>query len=443
MAKSVAIAGRPNVGKSTLFNRLAGRKLALVHDTPGVTRDRREAAAALGDLRFTVIDTAGLDEGDKGFLAERAQAQTGAALAGADVVLLVVDARAGLDARDREIAEALRRRGKPIILVANKAERGAGPVEDFYALGLGEPIAVSAEHGEGLADLYAALAPFLDEAAPETTEKPDKALRLAVIGRPNVGKSSLVNRLLGEERMLTGPEAGITRDAIASLWHWRGRAVSLVDTAGLRRRPRVAEKLEQLSVEDTLSAVRFAEVCVLVVDGTRPLEKQDLSIARMVEEEGRALVLAVNKWDLVANRSKAHKDLAEQLESGLAQLAGIKCVTLSAKTGAGTEKLMPAVFAAYEAWNRRIPTPLLNRWLAEAQERNPPRLISGRPLRLRYMTQANIRPPTFALFASKPGELPDSYRRYLVNLLRVSFDLPGVPIRVMLRKGKNPYGDKE
>jgi GTPase len=443
MAKRVAIIGRPNVGKSTLFNRLAGRKLALVHDTPGVTRDRREAQAALGDLRFELIDTAGLDEGAQGSLAARTRAQTEKALEDADLVLFLVDARAGVMPLDRDFARVLRRLKKPIILLANKSERGAPPLDEFFALGLGAPVGISAEHGEGLAELYAALAPLLDEEA-EADEAPasERPLRLAIIGRPNVGKSTLVNRLLGQERMLTGPEAGITRDAIAIAWQWHGRTISLVDTAGLRRRPKVAEKLEQLAVADARDTIRFAEVCALVVDATQLLEKQDLTIARDVAEEGRALVLAVNKWDLVEDKRAKLKELEEKLETSLPQLAGLKAVTVSAKTGAGIEKLMPAVFDAFGAWNRRVPTPQLNRWLAEAQARNPPPLVSGRRLRLRFMTQANIRPPTFALFASKPGDLPDSYRRYLVNLLRESFDLPGVPIRVMLRKGRNPYEEK-
>lgn len=444
MAKRVAIIGRPNVGKSTLFNRLAGRRLALVHDTPGVTRDRREAPASLGDLAFTAIDTAGFDESEKAGLAARMRAQTETAVAGADVVLFVVDARSGLMPADRDFAATLRRLAKPVVLLANKVERGAGALDDFFALGFGDPVAISAEHGEGLGELYDALAPLLDErdAEPSTEPEPEKPLMLAIIGRPNVGKSTLVNRLLGEERMLTGPEAGITRDAIAISWNWRGKPVRLIDTAGLRRRPKVEEKLEQLAVEDARSAIRFAEVCVLVVDAAQLLERQDLTIAREVAEEGRALVLAVNKWDLVADKRAKLKDLAEKLETGLPQLAGIKAVTLSARSGAGVDKLMPAVFAAHAAWNRRIATPQLNRWLGEAQARNPPPLVSGRPLRLRYMTQANIRPPTFALFASKPGDLPESYRRYLTNLLRDTFDLPGVPIRMMLRKGKNPYREK-
>jgi len=447
-AKRVAIIGRPNVGKSTLFNRLAGKKLALVHDLPGVTRDRREARAALGDLRFTIIDTAGLDDGEKGSLTQRMRSQTIAALDDADAILFLVDAKAGLTAADRDFAQLLRRRGRKVILIANKAEGRDADSDAFFALGLGEPIALSAEHGDGLGSLYDALAPLIapggadpaeEEALPAAADRP---LLLAVIGRPNVGKSTLVNRLLGSERMLTGPEAGITRDAIAIDWQFRGRKIRLFDTAGLRRRPRVTEKLEQLAVDDAREAVRFAEVCVLVVDATQLLEKQDLTIAREIAEEGRAIVLAINKWDLVADKREKLKDLRDALEHGVTQLAGIAAVTLSAKTSTGVDKLMPAVLEAYEVWNRRIPTPQLNRWLEEAQARNPPPLVSGRRLRLRYMTQANIRPPTFALFASKPGDLPESYRRYLTNQLRTSFDLPGVPIRMMLRKGKNPYEGK-
>jgi GTP-binding protein len=440
-AKRVAIIGRPNVGKSTLFNRLAGKRLALVHDLPGVTRDRREAAAALGDLRFTVIDTAGLDTGAKGSLVARMRAQTEQALDHADAVLFLVDVRAGLLPADRDFAQLLRRRAKKVILVANKSEGRGANTDAFFALGLGEPIAISAEHGEGLGELYDVLAPLLDgaEDEPASEKDADRPLQLAVIGRPNVGKSTLVNKLLGAERMLTGPEAGITRDAIAIDWSWHGRKIRLFDTAGMRRRSKQTDKLELLSVADAREAIRFAEVCVLVVDATQLLEKQDLTIAREIAEEGRALVLAVNKWDLVDDKNKKLRDLRDEIERGVTQLAGISAVTLSAKTGAGIDKLMPAVIAAHEVWNRRIPTPRLNRWLEEAQSRNPPPLVAGRRLRLRYMTQANIRPPTFALFASKPGELPDSYRRYLVNQLRDSFDLPGTPIRIMLRKGKNPY----
>ena len=451
MTATVAIVGRPNVGKSTLFNRLTQRKLALVDDTPGVTRDWREGEARLGDLRFRVLDTAGLEEATRETLPARMSEQTERAIDGADAVLFLVDARAGVTPVDRHFAERLRRRGRPTVLVANKTESraGAAGLLDAYALGLGEPIAISAEHGEGMAELYDALRPLIESSAvPPVDEGADaaeapKPLQLAVVGRPNVGKSTLVNRLLGAERLLTGPEAGITRDAVAVEWHWRSKPVRLIDTAGLRRKAKIEEKLEKLSTADTLRAIRFAEVVVLVIDAEQMLERQDLGIARLVEEEGRALVLAVNKWDLAADKQKALGQLRDRLEVSLPQLQGLAAVTLSAKTGRGVERLMPAVFAAHEAWNRRIATPLLNRWLEAAQARHPPPLVSGRRLKLRYMTQANIRPPTFALFASKPGDLPESYRGYLVKRLREDFALPGVPIRMMLRKGKNPYAEKD
>ena len=448
MALTVAIIGRPNVGKSTLFNRLVGQRMALVDDTPGVTRDRREGEASLGDLRFRIIDTAGLDEAEEGSLGARMQAQTERALDAADVALFLIDARSGVTPLDRHFADLLRRRQVPVVLAANKAEGRSGDAGFYeaFALGLGEPIAISAEHGDGMAELYEALAPFAAEAEAETATvaaESEKPLQLAVIGRPNVGKSTLINRLLGEERLLTGPEPGITRDAIATLWQWRGRLVRLIDTAGMRRRPKVEEKLEKLSVADALRAVRFAEVVVLVIDATQLLEKQDLTIARMVEEEGRALVIAVNKWDLVEDKQATLRRLRDRLEISLPQLAGLRFVTLSARTGAGVAKLMPAVMTTYDAWNRRIATPKLNRWLSSVQQRHPPPLVAGRRLKLRYMTQANIRPPTFALFASSPGDLPESYRRYLVNLMRADFDLPGVPIRVMLRKGENPFARAE
>ncbi len=448
MTATVAIVGRPNVGKSTLFNRLTQRRLALVDDTPGVTRDWREGEARLGDLRFRVLDTAGLEAAERESLAARMSEQTERALGGADVVLFLIDARAGVTPVDRHFAARLRRRGLPTLLIANKTEgrAGAAGLIDAYELGLGEPIAISAEHGEGMAEVYEALRPLIEgSAAAEEAAQPEapKPLQLAVVGRPNVGKSTLVNRLLGEERLLTGPEAGITRDAIAVEWRWRGKPVRLVDTAGLRRKAKVEEKLEKLSVTDTLRAIRFAEVVVLVIDAEQMLERQDLAIARLVEEEGRALVLAVNKWDLVTEKPKALEKLRDRLEVSLPQLQGVATVTLSAKTGRGLEKLMPSVFAAHEAWNRRIATPALNRWLEAAQARHPPPLVSGRRLKLRYMTQANIRPPTFALFASKPGDLPESYRGYLVKRLREDFDLPGVPIRMMLRKGKNPYAEND
>ena len=449
MALAVAIIGRPNVGKSTLFNRLTGRKTALVASEPGLTRDRREGHAQLADLELRITDTAGFEQSKGRDLAARMRAQTERAVAEADVALFLVDAREGVTALDRDLAQWLRRLGKPVVLVANKTEgRGTqSGIAEAYGLGLGEPVAISAEHGEGLADLYEALLPYAvksEEKLAEPAAVPDGAerpLQLTVVGRPNVGKSTLINRLLGAERLLTGPEPGITRDAISIDWSWRGRKLRLIDTAGLRRKSRIEAKTERLSAGDTLHAIRFAEVAVLVVDASLGLERQDLAIARMVAEEGRALVLAVNKWDLVVKRKETLEKITERMAQSLPQLAGLKPLTLSAATGAGMDKLVPAAFEAYAAWNRRVPTPTLNRFLTRVQERNPPPLVAGRRLKLRYMTQVNIRPPTFALFASKPGELPESWRRYLVNLLRESFDLPGVPIRMMLRKGKNPFAD--
>lgn len=442
MSFAVAILGRPNVGKSTLFNRLVGSRRALVDDTPGVTRDRREADARIAGLGFRAIDTAGLEEAAPASLAGRMQAQTARALADADVALLVIDAREGVTEADRHFADWLRRSGKPTVVVANKAEsRAALPgVGEAYRLGLGDPVPISAEHGEGLAGLYERLAPFSREGeATAELAVAAKPLHLAFVGRPNVGKSTLVNRLLGEERLLTGPEAGITRDAIAIDWAWRGRAFRLVDTAGMRRRPRVEGKLEELSVADTLRTVRFAETVVLVLDALQPLERQDLTIARLVAEEGRALVLAATKWDAVADRAAALAGLRERAAVSLPQVHGVALAPLSGLTGRGLDAMMAAVEAADLVWNKRIATADLNRWLAAAQERHPPPLAAGRRLRLRYITQVNTRPPSFALFASKPSELPDAYRRYLVNALREAFELPGTPIRLMLRHGANPY----
>jgi GTP-binding protein len=440
MSFAVAILGRPNVGKSTLFNRLVGRRLALVDDTPGLTRDRREGEGRIADLGFRVIDTAGLEEAAPASLAGRMQAQTKQALADANVAFLVIDAREGVIEADRHFADWLRRSGKPVVLVANKAEgRATLPgVAEAYRLGLGDPVPISAEHGEGLAELYERLAPFSGAADTKPAEG-EKALQLAIVGRPNVGKSTLVNRLIGEERLLTGPEAGITRDAIAVDWVWHGRPIHLVDTAGLRRKPRVEGKLEQLSVGDALRTIRFAETVILVMDALQPLERQDLTIARLVAEEGRALVLAASKWDAVAEAAALLKRLRERVSTSLAQLHRVALVPVSGLTGFGLDAMMQAVFAADQVWNRRVATADLNRWLAEVQQHHPPPLVAGRRLRLRYMTQVNTRPPSFALFASKPAELPDSYRRYLVNTLRQDFDLPGTPIRMMLRKGKNPY----
>jgi GTP-binding protein len=440
MSFSVAILGRPNVGKSTLFNRLVGRRIALVDDTPGLTRDRREGEARIGDLDFRVIDTAGLEEAPAASLAGRMRAQSEAALAEAAVALLVIDARLGVTETDRHFADWLRKSGKPVVLVANKAEgRAALPgIGEAWGLGLGEPLPLSAEHGEGLADLYERLRPFANGEA-VVAEQAEKPLQLAIVGRPNVGKSTLVNRLLGKERLLTGPEAGITRDAIAIDWSWRDRKIRLVDTAGLRRRPRIAAGAEELAVADALRAVRFAETAVLVTDALQPFERQDLAIAHRLGEEGRAVVLAASKWDLVADRAAAMRRMRERVEDSLPQLQGIALVPVSGLTGFGLPALMEAVFAADAGWNRRLPTGRLNRWLAAMTERHPPPLVAGRPLRLRYIAQVNTRPPSFVLFASKPGELPESYRRYLVNAMRRDFDLPGTPIRLMLRKGDNPY----
>jgi GTP-binding protein len=441
MGFTVAILGRPNVGKSTLFNRLVGRRAALVDNAPGVTRDRREGAGSIADLEFRVIDTAGLEEAAPTTLAGRMRAQTESALALADVVLLLIDAREGITEADRHFGGWLRRSGKPVVLVANKAEGRAelGAVGEAYALGLGDPLPLSAAHGEGFAELYDRLRALASSPEEEAVASAERPLQLAIVGRPNVGKSTLVNRLLGEDRLLTGPEPGITRDAIALEWRWRGRAIRLVDTAGLRRRARVEDRLERLSVADALRAIRFAGTVVLVLDALQPLERQDLTIANLVAEEGRALVLAANKWDAVGDKNAALRRLRDRVTASLPQLQGVALVPISGLSGSGLERLMTAVIAADAVWNKRLSTPALNRWLAAVEERHPPPLVGARRLRLRYITQANTRPPTFALFASRPGELPDSYRRYLVNALRQDFDLPGTPIRLMLRKGQNPY----
>jgi GTP-binding protein len=446
MPMRVAIVGRPNVGKSTLFNRLVGKRLALVDDLPGVTRDRREGEASLAGLNFTAIDTAGLDDAAPASLAGRMRAQTEAAVASADVSVFVVDARAGVTPLDRHFADMLRATGKPIVLVANKSESRAetAGVAEAWELGLGEPIPISAEHGDGLGDLRDALAAHGADAEDDEQEgAAARPIKVAIVGRPNAGKSTLVNQLIGQERLLTGPEAGITRDAIAIDWTWRNRAFRLYDTAGLRKKARVESKLEKLAVADALRAVQFAEVVVLVIDVDLPFEKQDLQIADLVEQEGRALVIALDKWDLVADRQKVRSDLIEKAKRLLPQIAGVALVPVSGLTGEGVDKLMEAVTKAYTVWNRRVATAKLNRWLLDVVERHPPPAVSGRRIKLRYLTQTKARPPTFVVFCSRPEALPDAYRRYLVNALRHDFDLNGTPIRLLLRKGENPFAGRK
>ena len=442
MALKLAIIGRPNVGKSTLFNRLAGRKLAIVDDRPGVTRDRRYAAGKLGDLALELIDTAGFEDVADDSLEARMRAQTELAIAECDIALFVMDAREGVVPMDRIFVEVLRRHDRPVIMVANKAEGRAGEAgaQEGYELGFGEPVAISAEHGEGMADLYAALlanAPPEDE--DDRREAGDKPVQLAIVGRPNAGKSTLVNRLIGEERLLTGPEAGITRDAIPVEWSWDGRKIRLVDTAGLRRKARVQEKLEKLSTQDSIRAITFAEVVVLVMDATHPFEIQDLQIADLVEREGRALVFVLAKWDLVEDPQETLRDFTEHAERMLPQVRGAPVIALSAETGQGLERLMPAVFKVHADWSSKIKTRDLNDWLALAIQRHPPPAVNGRRIRPKYMAQIKARPPTFVLFASRADQLPDSYRRYLINSMRESFDLPGVPVRLMVKANANPF----
>ena len=447
MAFTVAIVGRPNVGKSTLFNRLVGRRLALVDDLPGVTRDRREAEANAGGLIFRVIDTAGLEQAGPQTLQGRMRRQTEAAVAESDLVLFVIDARAGVTPADEHFAQIVRSSGKPVALLANKAESRAADAGllEAYSLGFGEPIPVSAEHGIGMPDVYDAIRDTMPprEAAEPAGSDADagqaRPLHLAIIGQPNAGKSTLVNQLLGEERMLTGPEAGITRDAIAVDWTWRGRAFRLADTAGIRRKAKVVGKLEKLSVGDALRTIRFAEVVVIVMDAAEPLEKQDLQLADLVASEGRALVLALNKWDLVPNPDAKLRELHADLEETLSQVRGVPMVPISALTGKGLDVLMETVLSVHARWNKRIATAALNRWLLAATERHPPPAVSGRRIKLKYLTQSKTRPPTFFLSCSRPEALPDAYTRYLVNGLREDFDLAGVPIRLMLRKDTNPY----
>ncbi|MEL6947660.1 MAG: ribosome biogenesis GTPase Der [Pseudomonadota bacterium] len=491
MTTTLAIVGRPNVGKSTLFNRLVGKRLALVDDQPGVTRDRRSATARLGDLTFEIIDTAGLEEADDSSLEGRMREQTEAAIFDADATLFLIDARAGVTPLDQSFAASLRRVGKPVILVANKVEgrKGDEGLYEAYAMGFGEPVPISAEHGEGMADLRDAIveavgeerafsgdavddgdatsfetstsddwldaallaAQEADEAghaqSPQLDEEPiydpKHPLKIAIVGRPNAGKSTLINQMLGEERLLTGPEAGITRDSISVPWEWDGRPVRLFDTAGMRRKARVQEKLEKLSVADALRAVQYAEVVVVMFDATIPFEKQDLHIVDLVAREGRAPVIAFNKWDLIKDKQALLKDLHEKTERLLPQIRGVQTITLSGKSGKGVDRLMDAIMAVDRVWNRRIPTARLNRWLDDVQAYHPPPAVSGRRVRFKYATQAKSRPPTFVVQCTRPDGLPASYERYMINELRATFDLPGVPLRLYLRKGDNPFASKK
>ncbi len=471
MSFTLAIIGRPNVGKSTLFNRLVGKRLALVDDQPGVTRDRREGEGRLYDLTFKVIDTAGLEEADGGTLEGRMRQQTERALAEADLAVFIVDARAGVTPLDAHFAEVLRRSPTPVILIANKCEGRAAEagLAEAWRLGMGEPVPFSAEHGLGISDLHDAIlerltvlredqavsqaprvskgkkankepsTPEHAEDGTEGEEPPSGPLQLAIVGRPNVGKSTLVNRMIGEDRLLTGPEAGITRDAISLDWEFRGVSFRLVDTAGLRRRAKVTDRVERLSAYDTKRAIDYAQVVVLLLDGQEGLHKQDLWIARTVIEEGRALVIGLNKWDALKDSKAAISEVQDRMIRSLPQVKGIPLVPISGLTGRGLDRLMDAVLEVYETWQSRISTARLNRWLSAMLEAHPPPMVSGRRLKIRYVTQVKSRPPTFALWVSRPKELPDSYVRYLENGMREDFDMPAVPIRFLLRKGDNPY----
>ncbi|MEC7441758.1 MAG: ribosome biogenesis GTPase Der [Pseudomonadota bacterium] len=461
----VAIIGRPNVGKSTLFNRLIGRRHALVDDTPGVTRDRRQGEAKISDLQFTIFDTAGLESNDKAFLTKRMRDQTEVAVQEADIVILMVDAKMGITPDDMELCRWLRRKKNDIILVANKCESNASEsgILEAFNLGLGEPVVISAEHGLGMANLYAALRlqeqkliekdktlPSHAEIQQDISnvsadldnfpvEKDREILRLAIVGRPNVGKSTLINALLGQNRVLTGPEAGITRDSIQIEWQWKKKTLHLFDTAGLRRKSRVANKLERASGNDTWRAVRFAHVVVLVVDASMMLERQDLNIARLVIEEGRSLLIAVNKWDLIRNKNKAVKELQRRVKTSLPQVKDISYVPISALEKTNLDMMIEKCFVVYDVWNQRVPTAKLNRWFEAIVQRHPPPLVQGRRLKLRYITQIKTRPPSFACFCNQPDQVPESYKRYVVNELRKQFTLPGVPIRLLMKTSKNPY----
>ena len=458
----MAIVGRPNVGKSTLFNRLTGTRAALVSDLPGLTRDRREGIANLHGVDVRLVDTAGLEEAHRGSIADRMRKQSEQAIATADLVLFVIDSRAGVTAADTGFARIARQSGKPVVLVANKAEgtKGTDGVLDAFSLGLGEPIAISAEHGEGISDLADDVLAALglepkvvpkkrrsSEAADgdEEAEAPAprlKPIRVAIVGRPNAGKSTLVNAILGEERMITGPEPGLTRDSVSSDFEYQGQLIRLFDTAGLRRKAKITETAEKLSAGDAVRAIRFAEVVVLLIDAERPFEHQDLTIGHRVTEEGRALVVAVNKWDLVPEKQKTLRELKKTVAESLAQVPDVPFVAISARSESGIDQLMKAITKIHAVWNRRVSTPQLNRWLAGALSRHSPPAVHGRRIKIRYVTQLSTRPPTFVAFSQRAEALPQSYVKYLTNSLRETFDLPGVPIRFHLRKGENPFDKK-
>jgi GTP-binding protein len=445
MTIKLAIVGRPNVGKSTLFNRLAGKKLAIVDDTPGVTRDRREAKGKLGDLDFVLIDTAGFEDTADESLESRMREQTEIAIRDADVILFLIDARAGVLPLDESFAALLRRADKPVVLAANKVEGRAGDVglTEAYALGLGEPIALSAEHGEGMSDLYAALQAHEGKPPSDDAPKAVRPINVAIIGRPNAGKSTLVNALIGEDRLLVGPEAGITRDSISIDWEWHGKKFRLVDTAGMRKRAKVQAKLERMSVGDSIHALKFAEVCVLVMDANEAFEKQDLSIADLVIREGRALVFCLAKWDTIEDTRAHFEELKLVARESLPQARGAPLVTVAAQSGVGLDRLMHAVQEAHEDWTARVKTKDLNEWLYAHIARHPPPAVGGKRIKPRYLTQIKARPPTFVLISSRAEEMPESYKRYLVNGLRDAFDLHAAPVRLIVKAGKNPYAENE